>query len=320
LSCRAEETQLNVYGAIMLATVQARQVGLDLLGCDALALEKTLTASHLSDIEREDRLRRECQHFLTILPGKPRPRPDLCLPIVYIGTPITLVGTVMHSQYVDIAEQVASVVEDYGFQADVPGRYIKPEESLPVGVDTVDAVSHSTLAYSSAFIGVGAESASHGMGYAVRGIEDQGAPTLILNRGPTPFARVYGGSMAHRKETLYDDATEAVTAARDFLHSNQGQIRENHKHLVQTVDQLSVPLADILELLLTLDPAPFVARPMNFARAHFRLSDPIHYMHAQPWEIAALAEALGVPEQRLANLQRLTDQTPPAAPASDGQP
>ena len=302
----ADLADLNTGAALMLAYVIGRRVGVHVPILEAGdELVQALTATYMSREQRRDVVRAiYSDQVRAVLAERDRPDPADG-PIASLGTPITAVTRTQQRDSLRVADALAEVVREFGWQPDIPGHAIDP--AVP-GEDRSqvarEITSRSSLLYASAFVGIDSHLGRRGLGFAVRQAEGAGSPVLLLPRGVEEygFARVFRERFAHREEVVVDDLTSAQTSLRAFLRGHTPCIVARHRRVVGYRTGLEALSRQLTRQLATVDLALVAKRGLTPAGAHFLVSDPIHLGQSQPWELEELALLLGTQPDLLKRL------------------
>ncbi|WP_459723415.1 hypothetical protein [Actinophytocola sp. KF-1] len=302
------ERSWTVGAAILCTELLMRRSGVSITGFPSSELIAHLVHADLNSEAEHQAILQLC-HDIKVTRHLLRPRPtELHAPIIYIATPISAIAHTAHSELVHLSLiAAATITKKFGWQVDLPGRYIQPGDLIEIDRQTRDEQADSALAYASGFIAICVEKGRRGMGYAVRRAEDMGAPTLLLTHGEFDgFARIYGGSISRRTELNYDDACDLVTHVTRFCSINRRQILARHSQLVHA-QRAREPLKKLSLKLENTTTRSFQHKQLTPTRASYILSDPIHFVHVQTWELRELSLILNVPETYLESLLRLSD-------------
>lgn len=298
---------LNAEASLILARTLARVARVSLPGADAdEELVEALTVDFMDSLQRRDVVRAiYATQPRTPLSERERPDPQAG-PIVSFGTPISAVTHDEQQQSVQIADELAVVVvQEFGWQADIPGHAIDPNV-LGDGnrQPSREFTSRSSLAYGSVFIGVNSHLGRRGLGYAVRQAETCGAPVLLLpaTLEPFGFARVFPDRFAHREEVVFEDIEHAQAALRTFLHAHTDRIAARHERVLTYRRRLETLSRQLVRKLATVDLRAVANQDLTASEAQFLASDPIHLGQAQPWELDDLARLVGADADTLKRL------------------
>jgi hypothetical protein len=289
---RRADLELCATAATLVAEIQAKRGGLSVLGgITQLELVTALTDPQIGHDQRREVVTNLCQQAAHIVRAPLQPLPPTNAPIIYLATPISRIDQDTYDYIRPIAERVVAVIESYGYHADYPGRELRPDSTSNADHHARVARANSALNYLSGLITLSGEHGGRGMGYAVRRAEDNGVPVLFLTEEFAPFARVFGGDLARRVEGRYDDADEAELLVRQFLDETADQIVAAFNDQ-QAALGLEEQLRSARGALARVDPAMFRSRRLTLERANHLLDSPIHFEHAQKWELRELSELL----------------------------
>lgn len=310
----ADMAVMNAQAATMLAFTLARRDEVYLPVVEASAeLVQVLTAAYMSQDQRRDVVRAiYSEQVRPVLSERERPDPADG-PIVSFGTPITAVSRLQQLASLDVADALADVVAEHGWQADIPGHHINPEVSGEGRLQVArEVTSRSALSYASAFVAVDSHMARRGLGYAVAQAESFGAAVLLLpgELEPGGFARVFRDRFAHREEGVYSDVADAQAILRVFLRDHTACITQRHERVLRYRVRLEDLSKKLTRQLATVDLRAVATDALTSAEAQFVASDPIHLGQAHPWELDALARLVGMSADVLKSLVLLDNGRP----------
>lgn len=293
---------INHGYALMMATAAASDAGLGDIFARIRAADLVLALSdtHLTAPERLD--------AITAVIGRAAvatrpPRPRLVLdsrPLIQLGTPIGRVSTKQQLRAIRRAETCAVVIEnDFCMVADIPGKHRHPGQAADPDPENADYMSNSALDYASGFILIDGHRCGRGAGYAVKQMEDAGAPVLVYDQDAEPFMVAFGARHARRIEVSYLDDEDMLDKLRHFLTQHEQQIRDRHQELLDMIERLARVTGWLSARLRNAEIATFEHKRLSPERARYRSHDPIHLGQAAAWELAELEDLLGIDAGRL---------------------
>ncbi|QIK66837.1 hypothetical protein G7072_11230 [Nocardioides sp. HDW12B] len=288
--------------ALMMASTTASDAGLgDIFDrIRAADLVDALSDHHLIPAERLD--------AVTALIGRAAvatrpPRPRLVLdsrPLVQIGTPIGRVSRKQQRDAIHRAVLCVEVIEnEFGMVADIPGKHRRPGQGADPDAESADYMANSALDYASGFVLVDGHLCGRGAGYAVKQMEDAGAPVFIYDQDAEPFMVAFGARHARRIEVSYLDDEDMLAKLRHFLTHHEQQIRARHQELLDMIERLARVTGWLSVRLRNADIATFEHKRLSPERARYRSNDPIHLGQAAAWELAELEDLMGIEAGRL---------------------
>lgn len=311
--------QGNAQAAVLLAFTIGRSEGVVLPAAANVELVEVLLATYMTWDQRRDVVRAiYSSQVRSVLSERERPDPTGG-PIISLGTPVSSVTRAQQLASLAIADALADVIMEAGWQADIPGHHISPDIPREGRAQVArEHTSRSSLAYAGALVGVDSHLARRGLGYAVARAESSAAAVLLLpaELEPSGFARVFRDRFAHREEGVYADVVDAQSHLRAFLRDHSACIMQRHERILRYRVRLEDLSKQLTRRLATVDLGAVAVNALTPAQADFLASDPIHLGQALPWELEQLARLVGMSAELLRKLVLWDAQGLPSASAS----